>query len=350
MDETRLDELLSAIQQLTVVITGDFCLDRYGRGRIQGLSRETGQEVPRLEGHFFSPGAAGTIAWNLADLGAKVIAVPVLGPDRYGEVISKEMVLRGIDATNAVVDESRHTPSYEKLKIRHQDGQVRELRVDVANAGPLSEAAGEALIDRMRSVVGRQRAHAFLLADYDEEGTGVVTAGVREALCEIAAAPGLVSVATSRANTGGFRNFVLVPNEYELTTASGVARRGLFDDLPDETVAAAAAALLPRIGKPLFVTRGTRGITVFEPTGQVRHVPTRAVEGEVDITGAGDSALSAIGLTLAAGGTTVEAALLGNMAANVTVRKLGTTGTATPEELREVHRDVFADLTLPEAE
>ncbi|PIY44180.1 MAG: hypothetical protein COZ06_21215 [Armatimonadetes bacterium CG_4_10_14_3_um_filter_66_18] len=349
LDETRLAELLSAIQQLTVVITGDFCLDRYGRGGIQGVSRETGQEVPRLESHFFSPGAAGTIAWNLADLGAEVLAIPVLGADRYGEVITREMVLRGIDASNAVVEEGRHTPSYEKLKIRHQDGQVRELRIDVANAGPVGEAAGQALAGRVRSVVSGHQAQVLVVADYDEEGTGVVTADIREALCTVAASPELVSVATSRANTGGFRNFALVPNEYELTTASGVAQPEVFDDVSDATVEAAAAALLPRIGKPFFVTRGTRGITVFELDGRISHVPTRKAEGEIDITGAGDSALSAISLTLAAGGTSVEAALMGNLAANITVRKIGTTGTATPEELQQVYRDVFADLAAPEA-
>lgn len=340
MTEARFEDLVQGFTGKRVLVTGDFCLDRYGRGRIQGVSRETGQPVPRLHEHRFTPGAAGTIAWNLADLGAAVRAFAVLGADRYGEVIRAELEARGVDVSGCVLDPSRHTPSYEKLKIEHPDGQVRELRLDVANPGPVSEAAAEDLLHGMEAAL--PAADAVVVADYDEEGTGVLMTETRRRLAELAAKTTAVCIATSRAHVGDFRNFVLVPNEYELTTASGIACPGVFDEISDETVGRAAEVLLPEIAKPFFVTRGSRGITVFTLDGGRHPVPTRPVTGAIDITGAGDSALAAITVTLASGGSLTEAAFLGNLAAHITVRKLGITGTATPAELRETYHRVFA--------
>ena len=339
MTPERLKELLAGIHGRPVVVLGDFCLDRYGRGEIKGVSRETGQEVPRLSAHLFSPGAAGTVSWNLADLGAEVHVLGVVGDDDYGDVITKGLQQRGADASRLVRDASRPTPSFEKLKIEHPDGEVRELRIDVGT-GPPGEDAVRALESSLRDLV--PQIGLLVVADYDEQGDGVLTPPLREALNRLAGDTDAVCICTSRTHSGEFESFHLVPNEYELVTASGLAQPDIFDDIEDDLVLRAAEVLMPRLRRPIFITRGTRGMLIVEPDMTQHEVPTMPAEGELDITGAGDSALSAITMALAAGATRIEAAELGNMAANVTVRKIGITGTATPEELRDIQRSVFA--------
>ncbi len=83
MKENRLQELIHGFGRYRVAVVGDFALDRYGFGEFSGRSRETGNPVLRLYRQEFSPGGAGNVSWNLADLGANVSAVTILGEDAY---------------------------------------------------------------------------------------------------------------------------------------------------------------------------------------------------------------------------------------------------------------------------
>jgi bifunctional ADP-heptose synthase (sugar kinase/adenylyltransferase) len=85
---------------------------------------------------------------------------------------------------------------------------------------------------------------------------------------------------------------------------------------------------------PLFLTLGERGILVCAQQ-QCSHIPALIGPGPVDTVGAGDSVMAGVACALGAGATFTEAALLGNLTAAVTVKKIGTTGTASPAEVRE---------------
>lgn len=75
------------------------------------------------------------------------------------------------------------------------------------------------------------------------------------------------------------------------------------------------------------------GILVVQPDGAAVNVPSFPVEGPIDIVGAGDSATAGIVASLLCGATPIEAAAVGNLVASITIQQLGTTGTATPEQL-----------------
>jgi len=94
----------------------------------------------------------------------------------------------------------------------------------------------------------------------------------------------------------------------------------------------------------VLVTRGKDGMTLFEatrdnrrPSGSV-HIPS--LERQVfDRTGAGDTVISTLALSSAAGASMREAAVLANHAAGIVVGKLGT-ATLTPRELlQSLHAD-----------
>ena len=94
----------------------------------------------------------------------------------------------------------------------------------------------------------------------------------------------------------------------------------------------AAAALYARTGQPVFLTLGGDGIVAFHADGPT-HIPAVPVTGPIDIVGAGDATMAGICSALCAGATVPEAAQVGCLAAAVTIRQIGTTGTASREQI-----------------
>ncbi len=126
-------------------------------------------------------------------------------------------------------------------------------------------------------------------------------------------------------------------NDHEAARLCGTVRAPEELVLREEALAS-ARALYARFGKPVFVTRGSRGLVVVDQAG-LCEVPGIQVLGQVDTVGAGDSALAGISLALAAGCDPVEAAQFGNFVAGVTIQKLNQTGTASPAEILTIGRE-----------
>ena len=122
----------------------------------------------------------------------------------------------------------------------------------------------------------------------------------------------------------------------KLNVAETVSRLGGAGpgSMSDDQVIDLASRVAAQTGKAFFVTRGERGLVAADKDG-VYVAPGVDISGEVDPVGAGDTVVAAISAVLACGGTPAVAAYVANIAASVTVRKLGTTGTASPEELRQ---------------
>jgi bifunctional ADP-heptose synthase (sugar kinase/adenylyltransferase) len=134
----------------------------------------------------------------------------------------------------------------------------------------------------------------------------------------------------SRRRIGEYHQVMLKPNESE-------ALRAVFaqvEPVERERIEEAGESLRRRTERPVFVTMGDQGILLCTEQG-VEMVPAVPVTGEIDIVGAGDSTLASIVASLASGATLSEAALVGNLVASVTIRCIGTTGTASQEQVLE---------------
>ncbi|MCX7670478.1 MAG: PfkB family carbohydrate kinase, partial [Anaerolineae bacterium] len=188
----------------------------------------------------------------------------------------------------------------------------------------------DAVIDALRKLV--PRAHGVIIADQvPEADCGVITRRVREEIAALARAhPEVVFIADSRERIGLFRDVLLKPNQRE-------AARAIHPELSGEpdraTAEACALALYSRTGRPVFLTLGADGILAFHPDGPT-HIPAVRVTGPIDIVGAGDATMAGITAALCAGATVPEAAEIGCLAAGVTIQQIGTTGTASREQIR----------------
>ncbi len=330
----RLDEFLARFRDLTVTVLGDFCLDRHASAEISGQSREHGDSVRRVWRHAFSPGGAGNVASNFAALGARTRALSVSGADWFREILVGCLRHDGVDASGLIPDPDRQTMSFEKTRATQPDGTIVCTSVYVDNRRPIGNPVEGALLGRLKA----DASDILVIADYAETWPGTITPRVLDEIRRQAAMEDRFVIAISRERLCDFAPAMLAANEYEICRATGVSEPALFEAVDEALVREAGEHAVRLTGKPCFTTIGARGILVSEPGGVHTPVGTARPRGEVEIVGAGDSALAGITLALASGATNAEAALLGNMVANVTIHKLNTTGTASPDEMREVLR------------
>jgi bifunctional ADP-heptose synthase (sugar kinase/adenylyltransferase) len=221
--------------------------------------------------------------------------------------------------------------------LREPGRPWRELnRLDIKNRSPLPAAAEERLLSSLAGIW--ERIDALLVLDQvTEAGCGVVTARVRDMLGSMGTSnPGKTILADSRRFIGQFRSVWLKPNRDECRQALGETIHVSADH---------AALLAERAGCPVFCTQGEQGIQLVDPRSPSRcnvRVPAYRVTGPIDIVGAGDSTSAAIACAVAGGARLEEAAAFGNLIASITIQQIGTTGTASPDQVRHRWRQLRA--------
>jgi rfaE bifunctional protein kinase chain/domain len=330
----RLTELISAFGAKTIVVFGDFFLDKYldFDPHLAEVSLETGKTANQVVCVRHSPGAAGTVVGNLVALGAGgVVPFGFTGDDGEGYELRQDLAKLGCRTDFLLSAPERRTPTYLKpqnVRVPGLDGENE--RYDTKNREHLPERIGANLLDALTGLL--PGVDAVIIADQvDEDECGVITSAVRDRLARMARAhPEVVFFADSRQRIGLFRSVMTKPNQSE-------AVRAVFGDLDkvtDERVVAAGDQLNRRTRSTVFLTRSSRGMLIFEHGGHCEVGGVR-LDGPIDPTGAGDSATAGAVLSLACGGSAVEAAITANLVASITVQCIGTTGTATPEQLPE---------------
>lgn len=343
----RLEKILSSIRGLRVGIIGDFTLDGYWFVDMTRsvLSRETPLYPRPVVRERYSCGGAANVAWNLAALQpAEVRAFTVLGDDWRGEILLRLLREAGVDtrdtlrlAASLAAGELEGepgwiTPFFGKVMLTSGKTQQEDARLDFVNTAELSLETEESILDRLESAL--PELDGLIVADY--QSNGVITPRVLDGINDLAAGNERVIISVdSRERIGQFNNMVRKPNEVE-------AARWLFPDGTPGLVDLeqfAGAGLYPNVdcGCPLFITLGEKGCLVLSE-GESHLVPAIPVPPPIDTVGAGDTFLAALTAALAVGATPVEAARLGHLASAVTIRKLGITGSASPDEILQIAR------------
>lgn len=336
MNEPRLREILANIKDVRIAVVGDYFLDRYWKidPKLDETSIETDLTSYQVVERWGSPGAAGTVVNNLAAIGVgKIHAVGFMGRDGEGFELGAYLDKLGVCRTRLIETRLRATPCYTK-PLRNG---IEMNRFDIKNHTVTPREIEDELIDSIQTIA--QQVHAIIIMDQvGEANCGVLTDRVRDALIQEGRNGEILFYADSRERIALFENMIVKCNEREALEVFG-----LYDGrTPDfETVEQCGIKLAERTGHPVFITLGERGQLVVEPTGatpKTTIVPAVRVEGPIDICGAGDASSSAIVSSLCAGASYEEAALLGNLASSVTIRKIGQTGTASPDEILAAFR------------
>lgn len=313
--------MLSRMGEARVGLVGDFCLDVYWRAdmRLSELSRETPHYPLPVVEERCSPGGAGNVACNVAALKPKRLnLLGLTGLDWRGDLLIDALNAQGADASRLIRDGEVCTNAYIKpLRAGISDVVYEDPRIDFENRRPTPPRLETALVEALDEVA---RASDALLVS-DQMAFGCVTAAVREKLCALGR-DGLTVIVDSRSRVAEYRGVIVKLNDVEAARAFG----------GEKDIGALALTASRHTGRPAVVTAGAGGCYVARD-GRAVHLPGVNVPPPVDTVGAGDTFLAALGCAMAAGADIEQAAFAANLAASVTVRKLGVTGTAARAEI-----------------
>ncbi len=331
MQQQRLSEITSAFAGKRIVVCGDFFLDRYlwiDPSRAE-ISVETGLTANQVTSQTCAPGAAGTVVANLAALGAQVICVGVVGNDGDGFMLRQGLEALGANDSLLITTPDRPTPTYTKPTVRNGDGSLRELeRLDIRSRDPLAAQITQQIAQSLLTLA--DTCDAMIFADQmPEAGCGVIDSHIHAAIAQIAQShPHLPLLADSRQRIADFSHVIVKPNLHEACSACAIAET-------TENAQSAAAMLSTRTGCPSVVTLGGDGVLVYA-NGISETIAALPVDGPIDIVGAGDSVMAALTMSLVSGASLAEAAQIAMLVAGVTIRKLGTTGSASVQEILDI--------------
>jgi D-glycero-beta-D-manno-heptose-7-phosphate kinase len=310
----------------TVVVIGDLITDEYLFGKPVRISREAPVLILSFSEREVLLGGAANAANNVHALGAAVLPIGVIGCDAAGEELMALFRGAGISTDGIVTENGRTTPVKTRIMAGgYQATRQQVVRLDREPAGEPQPVSEDALLARLAALTAR--VDAIVISDY---GYGTITPRIFDEIKAIARRTGAVVSVDSRYQLPRFTGVTAAtPNEAELEQLTGV----VVDD--ERAAEKAGRQLLERLdARIVLVTRGSRGMALFERDGASSFIAIHGTDEIADVTGAGDTVISTFSLVLASGGTPLEAASLANVAGGVVVMKRGT-ATVSPAELRQ---------------
>ena len=316
-----LRQYVQRFPQASVLVVGDLILDHYVMGKVSRISPEAPVPVVHVESESLRLGGAANVFNNILALGGKADLCGVIGADESGRLLMKELGSKRSGRGGVVIDHDRPTTRKSRVIAHHQ--QI--VRYDVEGRHELKATLQRRILHYVESRL--RELTCVVVSDYAK---GVISAGLMSELIRLAALRNVPVIVDPKVEHFGCYKGVTVitPNHLEATQASGVHG----DD--DQTINEAGAIIRQRLGcQSVLITRGEKGMSLYEADGASWHLPTQARQ-VYDVTGAGDTVIGTLALALSTGASMKNGAILANHAAGIVVSMVGT-ATVSPEQLLE---------------
>lgn len=318
MDSSQLYKMKEA----TVLVYGDFMVDKYVHGEVTRISPEAPVPVLHVTGKERKFGGAGNVVSNLLALGIKVRVAGFTGNDQDGMWLTDTFSRMGADTT--YMENVNNLQTVIKTRITSRNQQFIRLDEEKSEniAKDLETKILDSVFDMLRDV------DSVILSDY---GKGNVTPDVAQGIISVCIRQKIpVVVDPKGVNYNKYRGAtVCKPNEKELAIATGLT---LFTD---EDVEKAGCKLKNQHGiENLVVSRSEKGIMYLNNQNVRRDFPTK-VQEIIDVTGAGDTVVAVIASMMAIGAGLEDSCKLANMAAAIVCSKFGA-ASASVQELSDV--------------
>ncbi len=322
----RFTQLTSEFEKLApILVVGDIGVDKYTYGNVKRISPEAPVPVLEVSKEWCKLGLAANVSDNLQSLGVNSTLCGVVGNDNNATLLEALLEEEGLKTWGIVRSATRMTT----FKERVTTSQQQICRVDYETNEELDEDSFKKILTRLEDFYGN---HSLLIIE--DYGKGLITKDLCQKLIEKFSGKGkLIAVDPSRTTPPDYYKGcdLLKPNFVE---SQLMAQALGYHSAKD--VHQIAEVLVDKLDlKKLIITLGSDGMALLDRDGdgKIKIIPTVANE-VFDVSGAGDTAISAICSTLAAGGTLEEAAWIGNCASGVVVGKKGTAN-VTRDELTQ---------------
>jgi len=322
MPNDKLFSIIDNFKNFKILVVGDIILDEYIWGKASRLSPEAPVPILEVNKCTYILGGAANVANNIRTLGGKVFLAGVKGNDANAEKLDNILYKNSIDTSCIIADEDRPTTIKTRL-ITHTHQQL--VRFDREVKDKISSSISKQIIDKITASI--KCIDLLLLSDYSK---GVLTPELTQELIKLAAQHNKpVLIDPKGLDYSKYCGATIItPNRLEAEAAT-------------KSPSGSAPEVLARKIKEqinidyVMVTLGEDGILLCDKNNNIKQIP--AVASEVyDVTGAGDSLISGISLAMLASNGDIETSMMiGNYAAGVAVRKIGTTA-VTPKELKQI--------------
>jgi len=323
VDMKKLRKIISRFSDVKILVIGDLILDEFVWGEVSRISPEAPVPVVWVKSESFMPGGAANVANNIASLGAKVYISGVVGSDERAGILKEGLAEKGINIGGIITDDTRPTTLKTRVVAHHQ--QV--VRIDREKVDSISAGILDKIIVYVKKIVDGM--DAIVIEDY---GKGVISARLLKEVLTIAKKKKkIITVDPKEEHFNYYKGVTAItPNHHEAAQATGIKVKD------KASILKIGKALLKKLNcEGALVTLGEDGMQLFQKSGSVTHIPTVAQE-VFDVSGAGDTVISAFTLALALGVDMKNAAYISNIAAGIVVGKVGIAVITQEELLRKI--------------
>lgn len=313
----NIQKIIKDFKNRKILVIGDIILDHYIWGKVNRISPEAPVPVVEVTRENFLLGGSANVAHNIVSLGGHAAIVGINGEDMAGEALKSILEQKGIDCSGLFTE---NRPTTVKTRVIAHNQQV--VRFDREDSKYVDGRILKGILSHIHSIL--HNFDAVIISDYKK---GMVTAELVRSILKKTKNM-FVSVDPKVGHFDFYKGVSLItPNLMEATLGSGV------DIKDDKSLYKAGQLLLRKLSlKAALITRGEQGMSLFEKN-KVTNIPTVARK-VYDVTGAGDTVISAFTLAHASGAGLADSAVIANHAAGIVVGEVGT-AVATPEQLLE---------------
>ena len=323
----KLKKIIKHFNNASVLVVGDLMLDEFIWGKVSRISPEAPVPVVWATSESIMPGGASNVSNNIRSLGGNVYMAGVVGDDERGSLLLSELATRCVN-TEGVIRESGR-PTTLKTRVIAHNQQV--VRIDKEKIADISKEAIDKILDFSKKII--DDVDAVIIEDY---GKGVIVPQLLSPLIKLAKRHGkIITVDPKESHFPMYKNVTAItPNYHEAAKAAGIRSE--------------EGASIDEIGKKLvkrlncevaLITLGENGMCVFEKSGRITKIPTVAQE-VYDVSGAGDTVISAYTLAVSGGARAIEAAHIANCAAGIVVGKVGIAVTTQDELINKIKAEI----------
>lgn len=312
IDQQQLEQVFQSFNDKTVLVVGDVMLDAYWWGDVNRISPEAPVPVVDVKNKEYRLGGAANVALNLKRLGATPKLSAVIGTDAMGDHFLDTVRKEGMPTDLIIRSDERPTT----VKTRVVGNQDQMIRLDEETKDWVDGSLLEQIYARIQNVIDELDAIVFV--DYDK---GMLTPTLIPQVMDLAKKHKVPTVVDPKKhNFFAYEGATLFkPNLKELREGLNVS---IKDPGDQATMEHAVEGLNAKIDNDIsFITLSEHG--VYISNHEEDYLLPAHLRSIYDVSGAGDTVVSAATLALTANLNIALIAAIANLAGGLVCEQVG---------------------------
>ena len=333
--EKRFKEITGQFSKASsIIVAGDIGIDKYTYGEVKRISPEAPVPIVEVQKEWRKLGLGANVSDNLKTLGVESTLCGIIGNDSNAALFKEMVEKRDLNTKGLIHTTQRHTILKERVTTNSQ--QI--CRIDYESNHKIDQNATRELLKRVDDLLINHQ--AVILQDYNK---GTFNQKLIEDLIIICKDAGKMVNIDPHYQTPplSYKNATLLKPNYLEAKALAFSL-----GLKENSLEKIGDILIDKLKlEKLVITLGKDGMALLDTKkdGKLHRIPTVATE-VFDVSGAGDTVIGLLTVSLLCGASLEEAAWIGNCGAGVVIRKKGT-ATVNLDELKNFHLKLLRNLS-----